>query len=87
MFICLFLSFFVFGLQLDEEKRQNLWDKKFHSSPLNVNPSIRIPTMFIDPVVDVFVDPCEPSYRPPSLREKEKFHEWTQRYVYCVVYL
>ena len=41
--------------------------------------------MFIDPVVDVFVDPCEPSYSPPSLREKEKFHEWTQRYVYCVV--
>ena len=38
--------------------------------------------MFIDPVVDVFVDPCDPGYRMPSLREKEKFHEWTQRYVF-----
>ena len=36
--------------------------------------------MFIDPVVDVFVDPCEPSYRQPTTREKEKFQHWTQRY-------
>jgi hypothetical protein len=35
--------------------------------------------MFIDPVVDIFVDPCDPKYRQPSQREKEKFHEWTQR--------
>jgi len=36
--------------------------------------------MFIDPVVDIFVDPCNPGFRPPSQREKEKFHEWTQRF-------
>ena len=68
------------SLQLDEAKRQDLWNLKFHSPPLNVEPSIRIPSMFIDPVVDVFVDPCEPTYRQPSRREKEKFHHWTQRY-------
>ena len=28
--------------QLDEGKRQNLWDTKFHSAPLNVDPSIRL---------------------------------------------
>ena len=37
--------------------------------------------MFIDPVVDVFVDPCDPSFRKPEQREKEKFVEWTQRYL------
>ena len=68
------------SLQLDEAKRQDLWDTKFHSPPLNVEPSIRIPSMFIDPVVDVFVDPCDPTYRRPSRREKEKFLHWTQRY-------
>ena len=46
-------------------KRQDLWDTKFHSAPLNVDPSIRIPSMFIDPVVDIFVDPCDPSFRQP----------------------
>ena len=45
---------FIFFFQLDEAKRQDLWDTKFHSVPLNVDPSIKIPTMFIDPVVDVF---------------------------------
>jgi len=65
---------------LDEAKRQDLWNLKFHSPPLIVEPSIRIPSMFIDPVVDVFVDPCEPTVRQPSRREKEKFHQWTQRY-------
>lgn len=34
---------------------------------------------FIDPVVDVFADPCHPSFRKPEQREKEKFVEWTQR--------
>lgn len=58
---------------------QELWASKFHSDPLNVNADLRIPTMFIDPVVDIFVDPCEPTYRKPEQREKEKFVEWTQR--------
>ena len=49
--------------RLDEVKRQNLWDQKFHMAPLNVDPKLKIPTMFIDPIVDVFVDPCDPTYR------------------------
>ena len=85
LFLCCLLHNFsakdvYWSLQLDEAKRQDLWDTKFHSPPLNVEPSIRIPSMFIDPVVDVFVDPCDPTYRRPSRREKEKFLLWTQRY-------
>ena len=70
--------------RLDEGKRQQLWAEKFHGSPLNVDPAIRIPTMFIDPVVDIFIDPCNPEFRKPEQREKEKFVEWTQRYQICL---
>ena len=36
--------------------------------------------LFIDPVVDVFVDPCNPEYTEPTIREKEKFYDWTKRF-------
>lgn len=38
--------------------------------------------MFIDPVVDIFVDPCDPSFRQPTARERQKFQQWTTRYIF-----
>ena len=64
---------------LNEEKRQELWARKFHSPPLNVDRSLKIPTVFIDPIADVFDDPCEAGFRPPERREVRQFAEWTNR--------
>ena len=69
-------------LQLTEEKRQNEWSSKFNTPPLSVDSSITIPVMFIDPVVEIFSDPCKPYYVGASIQEKEKFQEWTSKFEY-----
>jgi hypothetical protein len=63
---------------LDEELQEKLWKEKFHTE-LNVPRDIRIPGVFIDPVVNIFADPCNSNFNSPEKREIEKFTEYTDK--------
>ena len=39
------------------------------------------PLLFIDPVADVFVDPCYSKYKEPEKGEREAFIKYTNKYV------
>ena len=67
------------SFKLNEEKRHKAWLQEIRDPPLKVNASLDIPMVFIDPVVQVFDDPCYFTYIKPSEREVEKFSYYTER--------
>ena len=42
---------------IDENSRRKEWENMLHEPPFNVKPQIRIPFIFLDPVVKIFADP------------------------------
>ncbi len=63
---------------LNETVQENLWQEKIHQV-LAVSTDVKIPSVFIDPVAQIFVDPCNPKYTQPEQREVEKFIEYTDK--------
>ena len=48
----------------------------------NIPEDLKIPFLFIDPVVDIFKDPCNDGTREVTSREKEQFQKYTDKYVF-----
>ncbi len=67
-------------MMMDEESRSKEWENKLHLPPFNVNRTLNIPFVFIDPVVDVFEDTCNPNTMQPSKREVDKFMEQSDKF-------
>ncbi len=63
---------------LNESVRESTWQANLYEN-LTVSREIRVPNVFIDPVVHIFVDPCNPKYSKPEPREIEKFIEHTDK--------
>ena len=62
---------------MNEQKRTGEWSEKLHKAPFNVNRSISLPFVYIDPVVDVFDDPCNDPRSMPSNQEFRAFEKYT----------
>ena len=54
--------------------------EKLRGPPLHVTKQLKIPVIFIDPMVHLFKDPWDYNYRQPTSREKLKFLEFTDGY-------
>ena len=54
--------------------------EKLRGPPLHVTKQLKIPVIFIDPVVHLFKDPWDYNYEQPDAREKLKFLEFTDGY-------
>ncbi len=63
---------------LNDSIQESLWREKLHED-LGVPRDVIVPSVFIDPVVHIFVDPCSPNYSPPEDGEIRKFKEYTDK--------
>ncbi len=60
--------------KINESILEKNWQEEIYKK-LAVSKNILIPSVFIDPVVDIFVDPCNEYYMEPESREIVKFIE------------
>ena len=72
-------KYFLF-LQANEKSFAESINKKIHEKHLYLDRDLEIPFIFIDPVVDIFEDPCDKTKtREVSTREKEQFQTYTDK--------
>ena len=64
---------------MDETNFAKLINTKIHEKHSNIPRDFVIPFLFIDPVVDVFRDPCDKYSRTVTLQEKEQFVIYTEK--------
>ena len=70
-----------FGNQADETSYENKVNKIIHKTHNNLAADLQIPFLYIDPVVDIFEDPCDANTTHVTTREKEQFQKYTDKYV------
>lgn len=58
-------------------------NSKIHEKHPNISDNITIPVVFIDPVLHIYKDPCDPQSLTISDTERKKFDEYTSRLVEC----
>ena len=68
------------NIQIDELSFANDINKKIHEKHKNLPKDVEIPFLFIDPVVDIFKDPCNSGTTQVTTREKEQFQKYTDKY-------
>ena len=56
-------------------------NSKIHEKHPNIPENLTIPVVFIDPVLQIFKDPCESKTISISDREKEMFDNYTSRFI------
>ena len=66
--------------QIDETRFARDINKKIHEKHKNLPEDLQIPFLFIDPIVDIFEDPCDSKTREVTSREKEQFQKYTDKY-------
>ena len=71
----------ILSLQTDEERYAASLNSKIHEKHPNIPENLTIPVVFIDPVLQIFKDPCDSKTIPISDREKEMFDNYTSRFV------
>jgi hypothetical protein len=64
--------------QMNDTLQELQWREKIHKD-LGIPKEVNIPSVFIDPVVHIFVDPCNSKYTAPEEIEKDKFIEYTDK--------
>ena len=69
-----------YSLQIDETKFAYLLNKEIHEKHKNLPDDLEIPFLFIDPVSHIFKDPCDNETRGVTVREKEQYRKYTDRY-------
>ena len=69
-----------FDNQIDETRFAKDINKKIHEKHKNLQEDMEIPFLFIDPVVDIFEDPCDIKAGHVTSREKEQFQKYTDKY-------
>ena len=65
--------------QIDETRFAKDINKKIHEKHKNLPEDLQIPFLFIDPVVDIFEDPCDKKASQVTSREKEQFQKYTDK--------
>jgi len=64
--------------QLNDSIQETNWQDKIHEV-LAVPRDVKVPSVFIDPVVHIYVDHCNPKYTRPEQREIQKFLEYNDK--------